>query len=104
MKYLKTFKNYGDKPHQFDYVIINDNLDFVSNNIGQIIINKFLYLNGEEELYNYVEYKNVPKNIKRHFHNEYGAMCLLVTNDEITYWSKYKEDLEEILRTKKYNL
>lgn len=108
MRYLKTFENYEidcqeNKPHQFDYIICNAyDLDFVSNSIGQIITFKFL--NGASEQFYYVEYKNVPEDIDHYFHDEYGARCLVLIEDEIEYWSKDKEYLEEMLRTKKYNV
>ena len=106
MKYLKTFEKRRNKPRQFDYVVINDKqLDFVANNVGQIITNKsYTYDDGKDEMTYYVEYKNVPKKIQRYFQEEHGAMCLISMEDEIEFWSKNKKDAEAYLAMKKYNL
>ena len=89
MKYLKEFELYKDNPQIGDYIIA----EFVDpttkaakeleTKIGQIVeIERFFY----KTKYDYT-YKLHP--LKR---------------EQIKYFSKNKEDLEEILNAKKYNL
>lgn len=114
---FKIFESKNKLPQIGDYILCDDGKDdygdelfkFLKNNIGQYIVNlKNLHddprydrwLNDCDYL---IEYKNVPKkfNTNRYMVNNCRAMHISQVNK---YWSKNKEDLELILKAKKYNL
>ena len=103
MKYIKLFEKLNKKsPQVNDYVLCchkvmvfktNDLNDFIHSNIG-IIIDK------DNSGY-FIKYKNIPDDCGTFFTDD-GVM--LFFEEEIEYWSKYKEDLEMIINIKKYNV
>jgi hypothetical protein len=98
-----------DEPKLHDYVILNINwhpnlpeLDlFLNNNIGQISKLKKNTKNPDYIQYQII-YENPPEEFKKVYftHNRYSY----VYRTNIKHFSSNKEDLEEILTAKKYNL
>ena len=113
MKYIKVFR----EPKVGDYVACEENLlfsseddlsnhNFISNNIGRItkIEEEGPYRDSyKDKVYiaYIVEYDNVPKDKK---YNILYFKNLFFSLREIKFWSKNKEDVEEYLTAKKYNL
>jgi len=101
---FKIFENKID-PKIGDYVIceeISSSIElkkFIDNNIGYIIdqlsFNRFT-----------VQYNNVPKNLFIFFNEQMrsSSKCREMFLTEIQYWSKNKEELENILLTRKFNI
>ena len=111
---ISSYKDYiktSDKPMVDDYVICDDSLpevsEFVNNSIGVIVMLEH-DKNGNIEYV--VEYDNIPEDIISEFEHKYYGMgngygyCRNMLVYEIIYWSKNKEDVEEYLTEKKYNL
>jgi len=115
MKHLKTYETINDGPQIGDYVIIKSNspvdavVDFIENNIGQIIditYPKNLY---HDKISRYsIKYTNIPKNITSYFYNNVikGKFCNFRKSNysDIIEYSKNKEDLKIKLTANKYNL
>ncbi len=115
MKYIKKFEEIdqdkNDEPQIGDYVICDDTfsddkqlLDFIKNNMGQIIPidyddsidkNHFDYL---------VKYENIPYALISRFFRFYNDTSRPMKREEIIYYSPNKEDLEIIITQNKYNL
>lgn len=104
MKHIKIYEKYKEKPEVGDYILTNyffigmnrswayEYKEFIHNNIGQIKkIEKTIT----------VKYTNIPQNILRFFD---GNNAIQINYSDIIYFSKNKEDIEEILTAKKYNL
>lgn len=102
-----------------DYVICNetgstdaaDVINFERNNIGQIVDFRDndnieeSYINIEPRYYIFVKFENVPDNIYDDFdYHKTIDRCRVFSEEEIEYLSKNKEDLETILKSRKYNL
>ena len=95
------------KPEVGDYVICDDILaegpvkNFILNNIG-----KYITYNKNTHYSYIIEYDNIPNDIIQKFKKNafHGDNCKRMGIDEIKYWSKDKEELEEILAENKYNL
>jgi len=96
-----------------DYVLCNDTVpsedirNFISNNIG-VCVNDFNVENSNDEFkseyYEYtIQYKDIPEKLKIWRWFSIGGERTMY-GEEIIYWSKNREDLEEILMSKKYNL
>ena len=109
MKYIKRFENIENTPKIGDYVICQDIIaryevkDFISNNIGQII-----YIVIDTGSFS-VQYENVPKEFKSFFYSteykmKYYSGLRKMMPEEIIKFSKNKEEIEDYLITKKYNL
>jgi len=105
MKHLKAYEDMNTgEPEIGDYVIINTERylkqplsDFINNNIGKIRWKE----GGSID----VKYFNIPKEIKRYFNdNPVVDYIRKFPVSRVTHWSKNKEELEEILTAKKYNL
>jgi len=113
MKYIKTFENnYSDfflgntenKPNIGDYILCETKYKdseltyFLSNNIGRVIDetirddNKIMFL---------IEYENLPKELSINTSNPPNRWIGI---NFIKYLSKDKNDIEEILTAKTYNL
>ena len=102
---FKMFETINENsPEIGDYVICNEidsefedeiNL-FISNNVGEFV--RFDIYDAKYPYYIY--YENAPDNLKVYFFNNARNMRI----DEISYWSKNKEELELILKSKKFNL
>ncbi len=102
---FKIFENINEgKPEIDDYVLLdyrkyrNDMTNFLSSNIGKII---FI-----DDNFCILEFYDVPDSINYRF--EYNKINntykKTIKPNKISYWSKNREDLEEILIAKKYNL
>ena len=115
MKYLKYIKKYeylNNHEYQIgDYVICkeihpgNNDMDkqvsdFINNNIGQIVPN------DNQSFHYMVQYKNkIPKDIKEEFEfSEKLKKCRGMSENEIIFNSKNKEEAEQFLTAQKYNL
>jgi hypothetical protein len=111
IKYFETFKEKSE-PKVGDYVIckekrqhysltpvLYDNaLTFIDNNVGQI------YSIDSKGQY-FVEYFNVPFNIRLHFDDsKYADNCRLMLREEILYFSSSKEEMELKLLSMKFNI
>lgn len=83
-----------EKESQYD----TDFIYFIKNNVGLLI--DVMSNNG----FRVVEYDNVPEKIKSYFSLYNNHMTRNFRIDEIILWSESKEELEEILAAKKYNL
>jgi hypothetical protein len=105
--FLKTYEEIKEEPQIGDYVVCTESriqnmkqintapfTTFISNNIGKLI--KYLEPN---QLYS-VKYKNIPDNIKNFFENSTHFFI----KEDILYFSKNKEHLEDIIKADKYNL
>jgi hypothetical protein len=106
MKYIKTYEEVysftydidTDPPKIGDYVIMrstannNELKQFIENSVGQIIEE-----DGDEIT---IDFSDIPEKLKQYF--------ILSTRPYhyklLQYWSDNKEELEEILAQKKYNL
>ena len=63
------------------------------------------YINIEPRFYIFVKFENVPDNIYDDFdYHKTIDRCRVFSEEEIEYSSKDKEDLESILKSRKYNL
>ena len=126
MKYLKLYEeNIENKPKIGDYVICEDksialdeeSKEFISNNIGKIIDeieqNKQCYIEQYKQCYIVkYDYNTIPDLSKRWFGSisktgyayskEEDSRVMFL--NEIIKFSKNKEDLEDYLTAKKYNL
>jgi len=109
-------KSINNEPKINDFVIctesnsINDeifrqHLDFINNNIGQIVnIRRTI----STVIFYEVKYDNIPEIIERYYfssltqHNTPGARDFL--SGEISYHSENKKELDVILQTNKYNI
>jgi len=98
---FKIYENLS-KPQVGDYVVCQDldrslprqTLEFISNTIGELI----KYKKGT--LFPYIiYYKDSPQNNHFQYHNQ-----RMMQLKEILFWSKNKEDCEDYLAAKKYNL
>ena len=113
MKYLKTFENVNE-PQIGDYVAVEEEFyassdatdqlfDFTSTHIGKIVTYKPNHFKGENVFC--VKYENVPEKLQYAFEDvNLQKMCRNMLLVEIKFWSKNKEDVEEYLASKKYNL
>ena len=120
MKYLKTYeKKIQLNPQVGDYVICNedeeeykssyntpdilysDNLctNFINSNIGKCI---FINTNVGGAYY-YIQYENIPTEIKDYFKMLHENTRRMMRN-EIIYFSSNKEDLEPYINAIKYNI
>jgi len=104
---ITTFKIFEElKPELGDYVICYENsksiTNFLNNNIGIIVEHDKI------RMYEYlIKYENVPYELKDWFSDEDDrdfTNCRRMGKYEIAHFSKYKEELEEILVTNKYNI
>ena len=101
MKHLKKFniglKNIKDAKVR-DYVICDLIIDH--NNINYIISNDIGRITNKHGFTSFiVEYKNpLLKN------NINDGCCIIVNSNEILYCSTNKEELEVILKSRKYNI
>ena len=103
MKYIKKFESL-DEPKIGDYVAceeelgINELCDFINNTVGKIF-------KIENSYYNYaVKFDNIPQNLNEFFTDFGYKDCRGFNSNEILFWSENKEDVEEYLMTKKYNI
>jgi len=114
MKYLRFFENSqiieDDKYHIGDFVICKETnrvgsndpeiynfFNFIDNNIGKIV-------DTDAAGFDYiVKYKKIPKNIQNYFYRKNNTSRGM-SESEILYHSKNKEELETILFSKKYNI
>ena len=113
---LTNILHSNKEPQIGDYIIYNDNSifthkpmkQFMLNNIGQIISDQSL-------AYDFVaRYQNIPKELKHDFSfkmhdfnfkmKNYGDNCRGVNIENIEAFSPNKEELEQELLNKKYNL
>lgn len=97
------------KPEIGDYMLVDKNLNdelnnFTMNNIGKYIKNNDKFLHFKY----LIVYENVPDNMKQYFYENEDTLflknCLKVSNTQIIYWSKNKEDLYPFITANKYNL
>ena len=102
MKYVKTYQKYMDNQRLRDdyYVICHDNErnflnDFFDNNIGQLIERDKHLQCGY-----CIEYENIPSNLMPYFF----LNSIWLSRNDIKHFSKNKEDLELIIKSKAYNL
>jgi hypothetical protein len=102
---FKIFENINEgRPEIDDYVLLkyatyhNDMTNFLNNNIGKII---FI-----DDNFCIIEYYNVPDLINHRFdYNKINNTYKKTFKTRfISYWSKNREDLEDILMANKYNL
>jgi len=108
MKHLKTYESDETEPQVGDYVICYEpsiNLKaFIENNIGQIDkINIELLGHINSKIY-YVKYDNMPEELLIKHKGMLVDNNRAVFKEEILHISKYKEDLEPYISSKKYNL
>jgi len=110
MKYIKKFENHIDIPKIGDYVLIHTNSNirsvsnFVNNTIGKIIDISSKYtdmFNRENPGVVRVEYDDPPRDIQSWFSDKNKRTFTL---EQIVEYGKTKEELEEKLAVKKYNL
>ena len=100
-------------PQMSDYVICKEDFidnvdDFLSTHIGQIVSNKKDEINNNCFRLDFMiqyNYLSIPKNIRKHFISKKNKRnCRSMRKDEIIHFSKNREELEALLRIKKYNL
>jgi len=104
---FKIFENINILPKVGDYVLIKiyDRGDsrlqnFYSDNIGQIMLTT-----GSDGIYYDVKFENVPNDIKKFFDDDghsYDFKTFPIGRFE--YWSESKEELEIMIKSKKYNV
>lgn len=109
MKYIKRFENLGNEPKVGDWVIVNT--DFGHDNLDKylhVTPGKLIIISDNPDLpWPYgIEYdiNKMPMYIYEEFVMVTDNTYISVGLDEIEYWAPNKEDLEIILKTKKYNL
>ena len=115
MKYLKTFESENQLKSGY-YVACEDNYDyssekyynseritflknFISNNVGQFTRRN--YNNDVGEWTYMIKYDYIPKELQQHFTKSGNRYF---REYQILFYSKNKEDVEEYLASKKYNL
>ena len=113
---ITKFKLYEElnvgEPEVGDYIIsdikINGEMIRLNNLIGKY--SKFIN-NHHKDDYNYIVYYTIPDNflindniLKRHGSLNGNRYKINLSRSEIEYWSKDKEDLEDVLATKDFNL
>ena len=114
MMHIKTYEHRSlhiDEPQVGDYVICRehfipakDTVDFISNNVGHLVMIKENNIKSAAFRGYIVQYENIPKDI-RGFGRYYNfENCRLMRRHEILHWSKNKEDLEIYIDVKRYNL
>ena len=104
MKYLKTFERIEfPNPQVGDYVLVHEILnyskkykEFVNNNIGQITYSSSFYVG--------IKYENIPPEISNYFNDTHRPDVRLMHKQYIVEFAKTKEELQEKLMRKKYNL
>jgi hypothetical protein len=111
MKYIKKFESILNKIEKGDYALFHyDKLaeysyntkltpelkSFINDNIGIVDI-----VSVEGNNWIYVIYDNVPYNLLHKFNNGSG---ILLDKDALVDFSKSKEDLEDKISAKKFNL
>lgn len=108
MKYIKTYENLEIEPKVGDYVICDDSSakdhiilrDFINNNIGRLN-----HIDKEDPMPYDIEYKNIPYELSSFYFGFNGRKNNRIMNrTEIIYFSKSKEDVEQYLQNKKFNL
>jgi len=115
MRHIKTYENTIDNPKLGDYVICfekldidndddnNDYMEFLSNNIGKIVL--IDYYRGNSIKFDYlVEYNNIPKKLTVYFQDYDIPNTRPMDIDEIVEFSESKEDLVMKITSNKYNL
>ena len=99
----ESYQNKTESPKPGDYVICQDSIEnirlnnFINNNIGQII------KHSKPGGYVICKYNNIPKDILRFFKHS-SPNSILMSINEIKYWSPNKKELETILLSKKFNI
>ena len=114
---FKIFESINILPKVGDYVLIKIDKfgasklqDFYSNNIGQITdfdLHRARFIQGEN--FYYIKFQNVEKDIIPYFDSKTTYQNIITVYKKFSinrfeYWSENKEDLEEIIKEKKYNL
>ena len=109
MKHIKHINEYNKKsnddiePQVGDYIITKDNKNFdnLHNSIGQII-------KIDRKQKTWLSKKQVYISIIAKYYELYGhfqsEVNIYLSDENIEYWSKDKEELETILAARKYNL
>lgn len=105
MKYIKLFEGRRKKtgPRDGDYVIIRDRFlsedddldEFLAQNIGKI---DFVYGGFNSTCYRVI-YKNIPEDLKG-----ISGYPLTAYDEDIIFYAKRKQDVEDYLTAIKYNL
>ena len=109
---FKIFENLKSELKVGDYVLMRSNasakelLEFINNNIGQVI-----KINNFEDLRIRVRYNNIPDNVipwfgfaERQFPPSIRTAARIFDINQIVEFAKTKEELELKLAAKKYNL
>jgi len=101
MKYLKIYEKYNNLPILGDYVVVycesmNEKFnDFINNNIGKL--NNY----GRITDLAWVEYFNIPEELKKHFDDDKYA---ILNTNTIKYFSSDKKNVEAYLKAQKFNI
>jgi hypothetical protein len=114
MRYIKEYKDIDGDYKIGDFVIIktpsiyDEFVNFINNNVGVIISIKPIYSNHNGVYLNNnidVMYLNVPVILQGRFRKTIEGYVLYGISDyDIVNFSDKKEDLEDIIVSKKYNL
>jgi len=97
-----------NEPEVGDYVIVQSNdflvdiNEFTKNRIGKLY-NIFKPLYADDLSYTII-YDDIPKELDFYKFKIDDEEAISMNKEDIRYWSKYKEDLEKILMTNKFNL
>jgi len=103
MKYIKQYEDINNIELD-DYVVCIDTFtknielsEFIQTNIGQVV--KIVY-----DVNYYVQYDNIPEQLKSNFDDLSLKNTRLMNKHEIIESSKNKEDLVHLITANKYNL
>lgn len=113
-KYIKTYENILKNQAKInDYVIIDSifkTIKYFENSIGRITsIENDLDFEGDSDIIE-IKYENIPDDVidRAKFFFDFiifnNTSYIIVSRDQIRYWSKNKEELEAKLMANKYNL
>ena len=106
MKYIKTYEDVNNEPQIGDYVLCKQNEGFAKKSINNIISKNIGKILSKFVDYYIVYYDCfIPEKLKYFFSNFNGPKySRLIKKYEIEHFSSNKEDLEILLKLKKYNL
>ena len=114
MKYLKRFENINEsevvvgdyvllKPKRRDFLDV-ESIYFFENVVGEVIM---IHDNRSDGIIIYsIKYNNIPGEIIKFFNFSYTKGCWHRNFylSDIIFFSKNREDVEDFIQSKKYNL
>ena len=116
MKYIRAYENIQNENIQVDdYVwcvekeasIVseeNETLLKIARLWTSVNVGKFKEYSESDSFPFLIEYENLPSNIKYLFNHGQTDNCRMMRKDEIKFWSKDKNKVEQEILIKKFNI